>query len=146
MRVSSKSSKKIKSKSLEVTPAISLERPEPKEYSSQNFLSNKCYSTPGDANSNTYNVSVQYFEEGTPEEWLQLLAAHTRICQGQNITNGPGMYNVLSRHLKGSILSKYNTVAAAHGSQTVDHFKLVAADLSAHVFLSKAYIIQKRYM
>ena len=146
MRVSSKSSKKSKSKSLEVTPAIPLERPEPKEYSSQNFLSNKCYSTPGDANSNTYNVSVQYFEEGTPEEWLQLLAAHKRVSQGQNITNGPGMYNVLSRHLKGSILSKYNTVAQAHGNQTVEHLKLVMADLTAHVFPSKSYVIQKRYM
>ena len=89
---------------------------------------------------------MQYLEEGTPEEWLQLLAAHKRICQGQNITHGPGMYNVLSRHLKGSILSKYNTVAAAHGNQTVDHFELVAADLTAHVFPSKAYVIQKRYM
>ena len=56
------------------------------------------------------------------------------------------MYNVLSRHLKGSILSKYNTVAAAHGSQTVYHIKLVTADLTAHVFPSKAYVIQKRYM
>ena len=146
MRVSSKSSKKSKSKSLEVTPAIPLERPEPKEYSSQNFLSNKCYSTPGDANSNTYNVSVQYFEEGTPEEWLQLLAAHKRVSQGQNITNGPGMYNVQSRHLKGAILSKYNTVAQARGNQTVEHLKLVMADLTAHVFPSKSYVIQKRYM
>ena len=146
MRVSSKSSKKSKSKSLEVTPAIPLERPEPKEYSSQNFLSNKCYSTPGDADSNTYNVSVQYFEEGTPEEWLQLLAAHKRVSQGQNITNGPGMYNVLSRHLKGAILSKYNTVAQARGNQTVEHLKLVMADLTAHVFPSKSYVIQKRYM
>ena len=146
MRVSSKSSKKSKSKSLEVTPAIPLERPEPKEYSSQNFLSNKCYSTPGDANSNTYNVSVQYFEEGTPEEWLQLLAAHKRVCQGQNITNGPGMYNVLSRHLKGAILSKFNTVAEARRTQTVEHLKLIMADLTAHVFPSKSYVIQKRYM
>ena len=146
MRTSGKSNKMSKSKSLEVTPAIALERPEPKEYSSQNFLSNKCYSTPGDANSNTYNVSVQYFEEGTPEEWLQLLAAHKRICQGQNINNGPGTYNALSRHLKGTILSKYNTVQEARGNQTLEHFNLVAADLTAHVFPSKAYVIQKRYM
>ena len=104
--VSSKSSKS-KSKLHKVIPAIPFKRPEPKEYNSQNYLSNKCYSIPGDANSNTYNVSVQYFEEGTPEEWLQLLAAHARICQGQNIANGPGTYNALMRHLKGPILSKF---------------------------------------
>ena len=57
-----------KSTSPEVTPAIQLERPEPKEYGSNNYLSNKCYSVPGDATSNTYNVSVQIFDDGTPEE------------------------------------------------------------------------------
>ena len=78
-----------KSKSLEVTPTIPLERPEPKEYSSQNFLSNKCYSTPGDANSNTYNVFVQYFEEGTPEEWLQLLAATRGSVKDRTLPMAP---------------------------------------------------------
>ena len=41
MRTSSKSSSVSKSKSLEVTPAIPLDRPEPKEFSSNNYLSNK---------------------------------------------------------------------------------------------------------
>ena len=135
-----------KSTSPEVTPAIQLERPEPKEYGSNNYLSNKCYSVPGDATSNTYNVSVQIFDDGTPEEWLQLLAAHKRICQGQGIGNGPGTYDVLARHLKGATLSKYNTTQEVHGNQTVDHFKLVVADLTAHVFPSKAYVLQKRYL
>ena len=94
---------KSKSTSPEVTPAIQLERPELKEFSSNNYLSNKCYSVPGDATSNTYNVSVQIFNDGTPEEWLQLLAAHKRICQGQAIRNGPGTYDVLARHLKGEL-------------------------------------------
>mgnify|MGYP003344119829 FL=1 len=135
-----------KSKSLEVTPAIPLDRPEPKEFSSNNYLSNKCYSVPGDATSNTYNVSVQIFNDGTPEEWLQLLAAHKRICQGQAIRNGPGTYDVLARHLKGATLSKYNTTQEVHGNQTIEHFNLVVADLTAHVFPSKAYTLQKRYL
>ena len=137
---------KSKSTSPEVTPAIKLERPEPKEFSSNNYLSNKCYSVPGDATSNTYNVSVQIFNDGTPEEWLQLLAAHKRICQGQAIRNGPGTYDVLARHLKGATLSKYNTTQEVHGNQTIDHFNLVVADLTAHVFPSKAYTLQKRYL
>ena len=53
---------------------------------------------------------------------------------------------MLARHLKGATLSKYNTTQEAHGTQTVDHFKLVAADLTAHVLPSKAYVLQKRYM
>ena len=81
-----------------------------------------------------------------PEEGLQLLAAHKRICQGQNITTGPGTYNALSRHLNGAILSKYYTAQEARGNQTLEHFKLVAAKLMAHVLPSKAYVIQKRYM
>ena len=81
----SKTNEASKRKSPEVTPAIPLERPEPQEFRSNNYLSNKCYSVPGDATSNTYNVSVQIFNDGTPEEWLQLLAAHKRICHGQAI-------------------------------------------------------------
>ena len=102
MKVSNKSLKS-KSKLHKVIPAIPLQRLEPKEYITQNYLPNKCYSMPRDANSNTYTVSVQYFEEGTPEKWLQLLAAHAIICQGQNIANGTCAYNALIRHLKGPI-------------------------------------------
>ena len=43
-------------------------------------------------------------------------------------------------------MSKYNTTQETHRNQTVDHFKLIAADLTAHVFPIKSYVIQKRYM
>ena len=81
----------------------------PKEFNSKNYLTNKCQSIPGDNTSSSYSVTAQYFEEGTPEEWLELLAAHKQIFTGQNITNYPGMYDVLRRHLKGTAVTKYGT-------------------------------------
>ena len=108
------SSKKSSSKS-KLKPVIPLERPEAKEFNSKNYLTNKCLSVPRDNNSSSYSVTVQYFDEGTPEEWLELLAAHKRICAGQNITNGPGMYDALRRHLKGAAVTKYGNVARDTG-------------------------------
>ena len=91
----STSSSSSKSSKTKLKPVIPLERPEAKEFNSKNYLTNKCQSVPGDNNSALYNVTVQYFDEGMPKEWLELLAAHKRVCQGQNITNEPGMYNVV---------------------------------------------------
>ena len=138
---SSKSSSKPRLK-----PVIPLERPEAKEFNSKNYLTNKCLSVPGDNNSASYNVTVQYFEDGTPEEWLELLASHKRVCQGQNITNGPGMYDVLRRHLKGTAVTKYGNVAREAGPSTVQNFKIVVKELTKYFFPQHAVRIQKRYI
>ena len=83
------------------------------------------------------NVTVQYFEDGTPEEWLELLAAHKRVCQGQNITNGPGLYDVLRRHLKGTAVTKYGNVAREAGPQTVKNLKIVVKELTKYFWRKK---------
>ena len=142
---SSSSSKKSSSKS-KLKPVIPLERPVPKEFNSKNYLTNKCQSVPGDNTSSSYSVTVQYFEEGTPEEWLELLAAHKRVCIGQNITNGPGMYDVLRRHLKGTAVTKYGNVARDTGPQTIQNFKIVVKELTKYFFPQHAVRIQKRYI
>ena len=142
---SSSSSKKSSSKS-KLKPVIPLERPVPKEFNSKNYLTNKCQSVPGDNTSSSYSVTVQYFEEGTPEEWLELLAAHKRVCIGQNITNGPGMYDVLRRHLKGTAVTKYGNVARDTGPQTIQNFKIVVKELTKYFFPQHAVRTQKRYI
>ena len=53
-----------------VIPAISLDRPEPKQLSTGQFLTLKCQNTPGDADATTYNLQIPYFGSGTAEEWL----------------------------------------------------------------------------
>ena len=101
---------------------------------------------PGDNTSSSYSVTVQYFEEGTPEEWLELLAAHKRICAGQNITNGPGIYDALHRHLKGAAVTKYKNVARDTLGQTVQNFKIVVRELTKYFFPQHAVHIQKCYI
>ena len=145
-KVSTSSSRSKSSSKSKLKPVIPLERPEAKEFNSKNYLTNKCLSVPGDNNSAAYNVTVQYFEDGTPEEWLELLAAHKRVCQGQNITNGPGLYDVLRRHLKGTAVTKYGNVAREQGAQTVQNFKIVVKELTKFFFPQHALRIQKRYI
>ena len=51
-------------------PPIPLERPAVKELKKQEYLTMKLRSDPADANSQTYDLTIQFFRTGTPEEWL----------------------------------------------------------------------------
>ena len=53
-----------------VFPAISLDRPEPKQLATGQYLTLKCQNTPSDPDSTTYNLQIPYFGSGTAEEWL----------------------------------------------------------------------------
>ena len=50
-------------------PDIGLKRPEKKD-EGKHDKKIKCHTNPGDADSNTYEITMAYFKDGTPEEWL----------------------------------------------------------------------------
>ena len=62
-----------------VIPAISLDRPEPKQLATGQYLTLKCQNTPGDPESTTYNLQIPYFGSGTAEEWLNLLITLKKV-------------------------------------------------------------------
>ena len=51
-----------------IKPPIGLERP--KQESGKYSEKIKCRTNPADASSTTYEIPMEYFKEGTPEEWL----------------------------------------------------------------------------
>eukprot|EP00957_Ditylum_brightwellii_P176047 13404975-Ditylum_brightwellii.AAC.1 len=49
---------------------IKFTRPTPRQLKRSQFHTYKLQTTPADATSLTYELSIPFFEEGTPEEWI----------------------------------------------------------------------------
>lgn len=127
-------------------PPIPLERPEKVELQKGEYLSLKLQSTPGDANSQTYELSIPYYGSGTPEQWLKFKRDLNRVLVGQNITTGPPKFAMARRLLEGDALSKFNERAQANGAETSANFTATLQEVTTHVFPKKALALQKRYM
>eukprot|EP00957_Ditylum_brightwellii_P205453 15343961-Ditylum_brightwellii.AAC.1 len=110
------------------------------------FHAYKLRTTPADATSPTYELSIPFFEEGTPTELIKFRRGLQAVLKGQNVTQGPPSYAVAKTLLKGDMLTVFKQVETTHGNQTVTNFKLCLDDMANHVFLEKSGQIQKRYM
>eukprot|EP00957_Ditylum_brightwellii_P003630 274565-Ditylum_brightwellii.AAC.1 len=62
----------------------------------------KLRTTPADATSPTYKISIPFFDEGTPEEWIKFRHGLQTMLKGQNVTQGPPSYAVAKTLLKGN--------------------------------------------
>ena len=145
--MSNTNNKKVSTDSTPVViPAISLDRPEPKQLSTGQFLTLKCQNTPGDADSTTYNLQIPYFGSGTAEEWLQFVDNLNKGIKGQNIRRGDKRYELAEKLLIGEMLTAFKTQADARGDRNQNNFKLVIKDLASYVFKSTDYWDQKTYM
>ena len=127
-------------------PPIPLERPEKVDLQKGDYLSLKLQSTPGDADSQTYELSIPYYGSGTPEQWLKFTRDLNRVLIGQSITTGPPKYAMARRLLEGDALAKFNERATANGNETNEHFVTTLREVTTHVFPKKALALQKRYM
>ena len=67
-------------------PPIPLMRPEKKELQKGQYLTFKLRNDPANADSTTYDLSVCFFETGTPEELIDFVIDTELISTGQNIT------------------------------------------------------------
>ena len=129
-----------------VVPPIPYERPPKKDYAKGTYITLKLRSVPADENSATHDLIVPYFIVGTPEEWLRWKRDLGRVLQGQNVTTGPGRYNMTRRLLEGDALAAFNVAAATHGNETNDNFMRCIRDVTTHIFPARALQMQKRYM
>jgi hypothetical protein len=127
-------------------PPIQLQRPRRLEWNSGTYLSLKLLAVPGNNNSPTYSMSVRYFDNGTPEEWLMFRKALSKVMIGQNITTGPSTYGMARRLMEGAALSKFDESALLHGAETLIHYEEIMKDITNYVFPTRALQIQKRYM
>ena len=129
-----------------VSAPIPLERPVKKEKNSSELFKIKLRTSPTDADSSTYEFTMPYYENGTPEEWLEFLRGIKRIIAGLNITSGPSSYAMARQVLQGDALAAFDKAATNYATETVANFKEVLKQVTLHVFPQRALQLQKRYM
>eukprot|EP00957_Ditylum_brightwellii_P035881 2719277-Ditylum_brightwellii.AAC.1 len=61
--------------------------------------------TTADATSPIYKLSIPFFDNGTPEEWIKFWHGLQAVLKGQNVTQGPPSYTVAKTLLKGNVLT-----------------------------------------
>lgn len=129
-----------------VPPVIPFERPGETQKRKDQFLTFKLRSVPTEEGSTTYDLSIPFFDQGSPEELLIFLNLLGKVFVGQNVTTGPQKYAITRRLLTGDALSAFNSAAATAGNETLDHFKMATRGLISHVFPVRALQLQKQYM
>eukprot|EP00957_Ditylum_brightwellii_P020912 1577121-Ditylum_brightwellii.AAC.1 len=80
-------------------------RPAPKQLERGQFHAYKLRTTPADATSSIYKLSIPFFDGGTPKVWIKFLCGLAVVLKGQNITQGPASYAVVKTLLKGEALT-----------------------------------------
>ena len=129
-----------------VQPVIPLERPKTRDFKKNEVLTFKLRSNPKDENSLTYDLSIPFFREGTPEELLMFMTQVDKVIAGMNISDGPNKFALVRRLLQGDALAAFDNAATMHGAETNDNFNLCGRDLVRHIFPTKALAKQKRWM
>ena len=107
-------------------------------------LTLKLKSDPADANSQDYELTIAYFNNGTPEQWLKFLRDLKKVFTGMNVTTGPNKYNMARRLLEGEALAHFNNAATNHGNKTNTNFVLCLRAVTKQVFPQQALLKQKR--
>ena len=92
-----------------IKPPIGLERP--KQESGKYSENIKCRTNPEDASSTTYDIPMEYFKEGTPEEWLIFQDKLGRCITGQNATSGAVKFALTRRLLDGQAKTAFENAA-----------------------------------
>eukprot|EP00957_Ditylum_brightwellii_P162099 12341234-Ditylum_brightwellii.AAC.1 len=111
---------------------ILFPRPALRQLEQGQFHTYKLRTTPTDATSPIYELSVPFFNKRTPEEWIKF-------------QRGPASYAIAKTLLKGKVLMVFKQAEIARGNHTVLHFNQCLNDMAKHVFLGKAGQIQKQY-
>eukprot|EP00957_Ditylum_brightwellii_P190656 14513903-Ditylum_brightwellii.AAC.1 len=97
---------------------IPFTRPTPRNLKRRTFHTYKLHTTPADTNSPTYKLSVPFFDEGSPKEWIKFWRGLQAVLKGQNVTQGPVSYTVAKTLLKGDALTVFEQAETTHGNQT----------------------------
>eukprot|EP00957_Ditylum_brightwellii_P033498 2538471-Ditylum_brightwellii.AAC.1 len=125
---------------------IAFTRPTPRQLKHSQFHMYKLCTTPADANSPTYKLSISFFDEGVPKEWISFQHMLQTVLKCQNVMQDPTSYVVAKILLKGDTLTVFKQAKINHRNQTVPHFELCLDDVAKHVLPEKAGQTQKRYM
>eukprot|EP00957_Ditylum_brightwellii_P048695 3694773-Ditylum_brightwellii.AAC.1 len=85
---------------------IAFQQPQARQFKRGQYHTYKLHTTPADATSPIYELSVPFFDNGTPEEWIKFWCELQVVLKGQNITQGPPSYVVDKTLLKEHMFPK----------------------------------------
>eukprot|EP00957_Ditylum_brightwellii_P164456 12520403-Ditylum_brightwellii.AAC.1 len=74
----------------------------------------KLRTTPADANSPIYELSIPFFNNGTPKEWIKFQRGLQAMLKGQNVMQRPPSYAVANTLLKGDALTIFEQAEINH--------------------------------
>ena len=86
---------------------ISFEQPDAPKLDKGNPLEFKLCASPADADSATHSLTINYFNNGLPEELLCFLCKVKKAMTGQNITTGMNKYTLMRCLLIGNALTAF---------------------------------------
>eukprot|EP00957_Ditylum_brightwellii_P013125 992097-Ditylum_brightwellii.AAC.1 len=64
---------------------IAFQRPQARQLERKQYHTYKLCTTPADATPPIYKISVPFFDNGTPEEWIKFWRGLQAVLKGQNI-------------------------------------------------------------
>ena len=126
-------------------PPIPIEK-KIKDLKKGEYVTVKCKTDPTSASSTSYEINVQIFSGGNPEEFLRWMKNFYRAATGQGATTGPTKFALARRLLEGGTLTAFENAAKDEATETNDTLKTVLKKVTASVFPVKALQKQKRYM
>ena len=138
--------KKLRIQTLLVNPIIDLERPGERILKEGGYAVIKCYNTPGDNETEFYEINLPYYGEGSPEEWLVGKDKLVKFLDGQGISTELHSYTFSERLLTSDEKATFNQTALDIGIRTVDNFNKVLAEMTKHAFPAYTFREQKRYL
>jgi hypothetical protein len=100
-------------------PLMPLQHPMRVKWDAGTYLNLNLSAVPANYDSPTYSMSVLYFNNGTPEEWLMFRKALSKVLIGQDITTGLPTYSMVRCLMEGVELSKFNESTQVHGAETL---------------------------
>ena len=101
---------------------------------------------PSSAASKTYNVNMNTFDYGQPEEFLSLLRNFKIIIDGNLTTTPYSWINYIRTMLRGQSLREFDELQSQHGGATINHIKLIQEGLLEYFFPINSLSKQKRAM
>ena len=97
---------------MELAPIPFKKRFDETEVSRANSTSFKMRQVPNDPESQNFEVVVQYFDDGEPEQWLNFISQVREVFRGQHCNAGPAQYALFRGLVKNTAAERFRQEAA----------------------------------
>ena len=128
------------------SPPIPLTKLEVDDDRTTHIINVNMRRNPSSAASKTYNVNMNTFDDGQPEEFLSHLRNFKIAIDGTRTTTPPGWIKYLRTMLRGQALREFDKLHSQYGGAINNHLKLIQKGLLEYFFPINELSKQKRVM